>query len=201
MNRRFLLTLVSAGMTALTLGRAGVAWAQDAARAERSIGKADAKVTVIEFFSLTCGHCATFAAATMPRVKQELIDTGKVRFIYHDFPLDQIALTAAMVARYLPVDRYEPFINALLASQDRWVFARGIEPMAELWKIAALAGMSRATFDKAIADDSLRTWLLQRQKEDTDRWKIDSTPSFVVDGQKFSGAMSFDALRKLIPDS
>lgn len=201
MNRRTALAFVSAGATVLTLGRPGLAWAQDATRAERSIGKPDAKVTVLEFFSLTCTHCATFAATTLPRVKQELIDTGKVRLIYHDFPLDQVALTAAMVARHLPVDRYDPFINALLASQDRWVFARGIEPTAELWKFAALAGMSRATFEKAIADEGLRMWLLQTQKENAERWKVESTPSFVVNGQKFSGAMTFDALRKLVPDS
>jgi protein-disulfide isomerase len=210
MIRRSVLALVPVGATALMLARSGVASAQDAAKtvsaldsakAERSIGKADAKTTVIEFFSLTCTHCAAFSTTTMPRVKQELVDTGKVRFIYHDFPLDQIALTAAMVARYLPVDRYDPFITALLASQDRWVFARGIEPTTELWKMAALAGMSRATFDKAIADDALRTWLLQTQKDDAARWKIDSTPSFVVDGQRYSGAMTFDTLRKLIPDS
>ena len=79
-----------------------------------------------EFFSLTCTHCAAFARETMPQVKKDLIDTGKVRWVFHDFPLDQVALTAAMVARYLPPDRYEPFINALFASQDRWAFARGV---------------------------------------------------------------------------
>jgi protein-disulfide isomerase len=137
----------------------------------------------------------------MPEVEKNLIQPGKVRFVYRDFPLDQVALTAAMVARYLPPPQYYPFVTALLAAQDRWAFARGINSTDEIWKMAALAGMSRETFDKAIADNALRTWILQQQQADQDRWKIDSTPSFVINGQKYSGEMSYDAFRKLIPGS
>ena len=96
-----------------------------------------------EWFSLTCTHCAAFAQETFPQIKAELIDTGKVRWVFRDFPLDQVALTAAMVARALPPDRYEPFIRALFANQDRWAFAQGVNRTDELWKTAALAGMSR----------------------------------------------------------
>ena len=90
---------------------------------------------------------------------------------------------------------------ALFANQDRWAFARGVNTTDELWKTAALAGMSRATFDQAVADDELRTWILQQQADDQNHWKIDSTPSFVINGQKYAGEMSFDAFRKLIPDT
>jgi len=169
-------------------------------QSERSTGSPDAKVTVMEFFSLTCTHCASFSRETMPEVEKNLIQPGKVRFVYRDFPLDQIALTAAMVARYLPPPQYYPFITALFATQDRWAFARGVNSTDELWKMAALAGMSRETFDKAVADNALRTWILQQQQADQDRWKIDSTPSFVINGQKYSGEMSYDAFRKLIPE-
>jgi protein-disulfide isomerase len=169
--------------------------------AERSIGNPDAKVTVMEFFSLTCTHCASFSRETMPEIEKNLIQPGKARFVYRDFPLDQVALTAAMVARYLPPPQYYPFITALLSTQDRWAFARGVNSTEELWKMAALAGMSRETFDKAIADNALRTWILQQQQADQDRWKIDSTPSFVINGQKYSGEMSYDAFRKLIPEA
>ncbi len=169
--------------------------------AERTIGSPDAKVTVMEFFSLTCTHCASFSRGTMPEVEKNLIQPGKARFVYRDFPLDQVALTAAMVARFLPPPQYYPFITALFATQDRWAFARGVNSTDELWKMAALAGMSRETFDKAIADTTLRTWILQQQQADQDRWKIDSTPSFVINGQKYSGEMSYDAFRKLIPEA
>lgn len=199
-TRRILLVAAATGPIGLGLVRGRPARAEDTTRAERSIGKPDAKVTVGEYFSLTCTHCAAFARETMPRLKTELIDTGKVRWVFHDYPLDQVALTASMVARHLPVDRYEPFINALFNSQDRWVFNRGVNPIDELGKMAALAGMSRTTFDAAVKDNGLRTWILEQQQADQDRWKIDSTPSFVVDGQKYSGEMSYDAFRKLIPD-
>ena len=200
-SRRSLLAVVP---PALTLGvlaaRAAPAWADDNnPKAERFIGKPDAKVVCGEYFSLTCTHCAAFAQTTMPDVKKNLIDTGMVRWVFHDYPLDQVALTASMVARYLPVDRYEPFINALFASQNRWAFGRGNDPTEELWKIAGLAGMSRVTFDKAIGDTDLRDWILSEQKADTEKWKIDSTPSFVINGQKYAGEMSYDAFKKLIP--
>lgn len=167
--------------------------------AERSLGDASAKVTVAEFFSLTCIHCAAFARETMPQVEKDLIQPGKVRFVYHDFPLDQIALTAAMVARYLPPMQYYPFISALFASQDRWAFARGVNNTDEIWKIAALAGMSQDTFNAAIADADLRNWILMQQKHDEEAFKIDSTPSFVIDGKKYAGEMSYDAFRKVLP--
>jgi protein-disulfide isomerase len=194
LTRRFALTI--AGSLAVT--GAASAQSEDQRKTERAIGDPAAKVTALEFFSLTCSHCATFARVTMPAVEKELIAPGKLRFVYHDFPLDQVALTASMVARYLPPAQYSPFVNALLASQDRWAFARGVNNTEEIWKLAALAGMSRATFDKAIADTDLRTWILQRQQEDQARYKIDSTPSFVINGQKYSGEMSFDAFRKLV---
>ena len=124
--------------------------------------------SVTEFFSLTCTHCAAFARETMPQIEKDLIQPGKVRFVFHDFPLDQVALTAAMVARYLPPTQYYPFVSALLANQDRWAFARGVNTTEEIWKLAALAGMSRATFDQALADNDLRNWILHQQQVDQD---------------------------------
>jgi protein-disulfide isomerase len=192
---------VVAGATlAPSIGLRVAARAEDLTRAERSIGNPDAKMTVNEYFSLTCSHCAAFAVETMPKVKSDLIETGKVRWVFNDYPLDQVALLAAQVARYLPVDRYDPFINALFATQDRWAFARDANHTEELWKTAGLAGMSRPTFDKAIGDNDLKTWILKQQQADQDKWKIDSTPSFVINGTKYTGEMSFDAFRKLIPD-
>jgi protein-disulfide isomerase len=200
-NRRHLLAVVTAGVAIPALGRLRPAHAADPHQAERSIGNPDAKVTAQEFFSLTCTHCAAFAREAFVQIKSELIDAGKLRWVFRDFPLDQVALQASMVARYLPPERYEPFVMALFANQDRWAFARGVNTTDELWKTAALAGMSRTTFDQAIADDALRSWILQEQANDQKQWTIDSTPSFVINGQKYAGEMSFDAFRKLIPDS
>jgi protein-disulfide isomerase len=200
-RRRNLLAVVASATLAQGMGSLVAVRADDLTRAERSIGKADAKTTVNEFFSLTCSHCAAFAVETMPKLKTDLIETGKLRWVFHDYPLDKIALLAAQVARYLPIDRYEPFVDALFATQDRWAFARDANHTEELWKTAGLAGMSRATFDKAVADDDLQNWILKQQQADQDKWKIDSTPSFVINGTKYAGEMAYDEFRKLIPDA
>jgi len=197
-SRRSVLSLTGSFLTVGALGSPTLA-AEDQRKTMRTLGDPSAKVTVAEFFSLTCTHCAAFSRETMPDVEKDLIGPGKVRFVYHDFPLDQVALTAAMVARYLPVDRYYPFVTALFANQDRWAFARGVNSTDEIWKMAALAGMNRPTFDHAVADEDLRNWILQEQQQDQDQYKIDSTPSFLINGQKYSGEMSYDAFRKLIP--
>lgn len=199
-RRRTLLAVVAtSGLTPLLMP--SLARAEDPRLTERAVGKPDAKVQVIECFSLTCTHCAAFAQETYPEIKTKLIDTGKVHYIFHDFPLDQVALTAAMVARALPPERYEPFILALLASQDRWAFAQGVDSTNEIWKMAALAGMSKTTFDSTVADTAFRDAILAEQKADATKWGIDSTPSFIINGEKHAGEMSYDAFAKLIPDA
>ena len=196
-TRRSLLSVVAASSLPGAFAHA----ADIPSQGERAVGSPEAKVQVLEFFSLTCTHCAAFAKTIFPRVKAELIDTGKIRFVYHDFPLDQVALSAAMVARSLPAARYEPFVQALFANQDRWAFNRQADPIEELWKTAALAGMSRITFDAALADTELKTWIVARQTEDQTRYKIDSTPSFVINGKKSAGAMSFEDFAKLVSEA
>ena len=170
----------------------------DPRMAERSLGSADAKVVVQEWFSLTCTHCAAFARETFPRVKTELIDSGRIRYVFKDFPLDQVALAAAQVARSLPPDRYEPFVTALLASQDRWAFARGVNSTEELAKIAALAGMPRAQFDQALKDDALRRAILADQDVADKKLGVNSTPTFIMNGRNTPGAIGFDDFVKAV---
>jgi protein-disulfide isomerase len=172
-------------------------------KAERSLGRADAPVVVTEFFSLTCTHCATFSAETFPQVKSELIDTGKLRYVFYDFPLDQVALMAAMVARSLPAERYEPFAAALLASQDRWAFARGVNSTEELAKMAALAGMPRDAFNKVIADTDLRAWVAQHEDDAQKQFGIDATPTFLFTGKgaqnvRVEGEVAFDKFAQAV---
>jgi protein-disulfide isomerase len=170
---------------------------------ERAIGKADAPVTVAEWFSLTCPHCARFSADVLPQIQTRLVDTGKLRMVFNDFPLDVVALTAAMVARSLPPERYEPFCAALLASQDRWAFARGVNSTEELAKMAALAGMSRDNFNAAIANTALRDAILKKQDDAGKTLHVDSTPTFIINGpaahnQSVSGEQSFDDFAALV---
>ncbi|PHK93584.1 disulfide bond formation protein DsbA [Pseudoroseomonas rhizosphaerae] len=168
---------------------------------ERAAGPESAPVTVIEYFSLTCSHCATFHRDTWPQVKKELVEAGKMRMVWRDFPLDQLALAAAQVARALPAERYEGFIGALLASQDRWAFARGADNVAEIARIAALAGLSRAQVDAAIADEGLRRAILEGRLKAEQEHKVASTPTFVFGTRTVPGSMPFDRFAQLVGEA
>lgn len=199
-SRRHTLLVAATAPFALA---AAPARAEDPRLSDRSIGKPDAPVSCLEFYSLTCPHCARFAIDVLPEIKEKLIDTGKLRLTFREFPLDKLALIASAIARSLPQERYEPFTHTLLASQDRWAFARGINNTEELWKRAALAGMPRATFDAAIADRALQTAILEAQDADSKTYGIDSTPTFVFNGpgaknQRESGERSYNDFAALV---
>lgn len=209
LDRRFLLTLAASFAPGLALAQ-GAAPAQpappplaadDPRMAERSAGRADAPVTVIEYFSLTCGHCAAFHRETWPRVKSELVETGRMRMVFRDFPLDGLALAAAAVARSLPVERYEPFISTLMSTQDRWAFARGGDPREELFKVAALAGMSRAKYDEVLADQALARAILAARVAGQQEHNITSTPSFVFGTRTVPGNMAFARFAALVAET
>ncbi|MCF3945868.1 DsbA family protein [Acidiphilium iwatense] len=168
----------------------------------RSLGKSTAPATVIEYFSLTCPHCAFFATRVLPKVVSVYVKTGKLYYIFKDFPLDAVALMAAQVARSLPPHEYYPFISALFASQDQWAFNSDLKTKKQyqdaLFRYAALAGMDRASFDAAIANAKLRTFILNEQKRAETKYHVNATPSFIVDGRKHEGAMDFRQFSKMI---
>ena len=176
-------------LLSVALASPALAAPADAARGERGIGSRQAPLTAIECFSLTCPHCADFALESLPELKAKWIAPGKLRWVFYDFPTDKAALLAAMVARYLPPERYERFIDTLFANQDRWVFGTGSVPDA-LWPLAKRRGMDRPTFDHALADTALQDWIVSRAMDAEARWKVDATPSFVINGKLYEGAMS-----------
>jgi protein-disulfide isomerase len=184
-------TLLAAAGGLLAAGP-GFAQASDPRLEERAMGRADAPMTVLEFFSLTCSHCGAFHRDTWPRVKAELVETGKVRMVWRDFPLDQVALRAHAVARAFPADRYEPFLTALFTTQDRWAYARGVDHKAEIGRIAALAGMSPAAFEAAWADDDLARAILAQRQQAEQEFRIQATPTFVFGRRVVSGNIPFD---------
>jgi protein-disulfide isomerase len=196
--RRSLLAAAPAALLAQSaLAPAAFAQNADPRLGERSVGRADAKAAVMEYFSLTCPHCAAFHNDVWPQVKKELVETGKVRMIFRDFPLDQLALAAAVAARALPAERYEGFVSALFKSQDRWAYARGIDNMGEIAKIAALAGLSRADFDAAQNDQQLKRGILEMRLEGEQKHRVNATPSFVFGGKTQSGELSFERFSAL----
>lgn len=171
---------------------------------ERGVGNPEAPVTVTEFFSMTCGHCAAFHKDIFPRVKRELVETGAIRLVWRDFPLDQLALTAAAVARSLPTERYEGFLGALLANQDRWAFTRG-DPVAELAKLAALAGMARPRFDEVAADLPFQRAIMEQRGAAEREFSVSATPSFSFRGKAAprnqSGNMTFERFQQLVEEA
>jgi protein-disulfide isomerase len=183
------------------------AFAAEAAPApfsQRAIGSPKAPVTAVEYFSLTCTHCAHFATTVMPEVKAKLVDTGKLQVVFKDFPLDQVALMAAQVSRYLPVDQYYPFIEALFSSQDQWAFVPVTDPnhppdyAALLFQYAALAGMDQTTFNTAIHDDKLRAFILQGQQEAESLYHVNATPTFIVNGKVLAGEMQYSDFAAIV---
>ena len=176
-------------LLSVALASPALAAPADAARGERGIGSAQAPLTAIECFSLTCPHCADFDLASLPELKSKWIAPGRLRWVFYDYPTDKAALQAAAVARYLPPARYDGFLDTLFANQDRWVFGAGSVADA-LWPLANGAGMDRPTFDHALADTGLQDWIVGRAVDAEKRWKIDATPSFVINGKVYEGAMS-----------
>lgn len=172
--------------------------ADDPRMAPRQDGSPAAKVEVQEWFSFTCPHCADFALNTYPQIKAKLVDTGKLRFVFCEYPRDATDLTAALVARSLPPERYEPFVMALFDSQKRWAYDRSVDPKEELAKMAALAGMPRDTFDRAVSDEGLKAALLRAQSEAEQKYNIDSTPTFIIDGKAKPGELTYDQFAALV---
>lgn len=161
------------------------------AMSERVLGKADAPVTIIEFASLTCPHCKDFDLNTLPKLKAAYIDTGKVKLVYRDFPLDGRALLAAMVARCAPKDRYFAFLDALFRGQDTW--ARAQDTTQALGQVARVGGMSQADFDACIKNQDLFEAIKKDAVEAQSQYKIESTPTFIINGKKMDGTHSFEA--------
>ena len=157
----------------------------------RVLGKDDAPIKVVELFSMTCPHCASFHNNTFPNVKTRLIDTGMVRFEMQPFPLDQIALRGHALARALPKNKYFPIISMLLKDIDRW--ARNPDPLAALSQMARLAGMSTADFDAVMGNRPLLEAIVEMRQKAYRRWEIQSTPSFVINDKTIiSGDLSYE---------
>lgn len=171
----------------------------DVMLAERSLGNADAKVTIIEYSSLTCPHCADFHREILPQIKAEYIDKGLVRWVLRDFPLDGRAMAAAMVARCVPQDRYFGFIDLLFRDQQTW--ARGSDPLTDIKVRAQLAGLSPADVDACLADKQLLQGIQQRAQEGQQRDGINATPSFLINGQAISGVRSFTDIKGPIDEA
>ncbi|WP_374303041.1 DsbA family protein [Ferrovibrio sp.] len=194
--QRFILTLaviLLAGLGAEARAQAASAGA-DPRLQDMVIGKADAKITIIEYASLTCPHCAAFHADILPAVKADYIDTGKAKLVFRDFPLDNLAFAGAILARCGGPDRYFTFLNVLFAQQRQWATAS--DPKAALTQIARLGGVSAEQFDACLADKALGDYILNSRLEGNQKFNVNSTPTLIINGKTEAGVPSLDELRK-----
>jgi protein-disulfide isomerase len=157
--------------------------ADEARPTDLVVGDAKATCTIIEYSSLACPHCAHFHETVYPALKKDYIDTGKVRMIFRDFPLNKPGFYAAKVARCSgPLKRFG-FVGLYFQTQKSWV-KNDPEMTEELAAVARRGGMSREQFDTCLADKSVEQAVLADNQEGATRFQVESTPSFILNGKK-----------------
>ena len=182
----------------LVSARAASAAPVDEMLAERALGDEAAPVTIVEYSSLACPHCAAFHRETLPQIKEAYIDSGKVRLVYRDYPLGGAAMAAALIARCVEPSRYFGFIDILYRGQATW--AASTKPLDDLKQLSRFAGLSDADFNACLENKALLQGIqgqaIQAQKEAG----IESTPTFFVNERKIVGAQDFEVFKAAIDE-
>ena len=159
-------------------------------------GKADAPVTIIEYASMTCTHCAAFHQNVYGDLKKNYIDAGKVRFILREFPLDPLATAAFMLARELGEDKRDAAVNLLFSQQKNWAFVD--KPLDGLANVLKQAGMGQERFEAILKDQALYDKVNKVRDRAAEKFGVNSTPTFFVNGEKYTGEVSLADIDKII---
>ena len=198
LNKRDVL-LGSAALVGLAFG-AAPSFAEDLtglndapAFGEMTMGPDTAKVTVIEYASATCPHCAAFYNDTFGALKKEYIDTGKIRFVFREFPHQPAALAAFMVARCAPKERYFPLIDVFFTTQPEWTQ----NPHDGLLKIALQAGFTTDSFEACLKNETVAKAILDVRKK-ADGFGVTGIPTFFVNGERYDGERKIEDFRAKI---
>ena len=202
-RRHALGTLGSAAFAAAALSRP--AYSQNASPGELAkpgplgdawVGPETAKVTIVEYASLTCSHCAHFHATTWPELKKRFLDTGQARFTLREFPLDPLAMAGFMLARADGGAKYYPVTDLLFDTQKSWAFVD--KPLDALAQTMRQAGFSKEKFEATLKDQKLFDAVNAVKNRGVEVFKVDSTPTFFVNGQRVPGAVSIEELEKIM---
>ncbi|MBC2858252.1 DsbA family protein [Stappia sp. 28M-7] len=204
LNRRQLILRSSAGLLlAGTVLPAMPAFAQSVdveelmkpgALPDKVLGSEDAPLTIVEYASMTCGHCANFHKNTYPHLKKEYVETGKARFVFREFPLDPVASAAFMLARSVPEDKYFEVVDFMFAEQRAWAFTQ--DPYNSLLNFAKQIGFTQESFEKVLTDQALLDGINATRDRASSQFGVDSTPTFFFNGNKVNGAISPEELDK-----
>ncbi len=162
------------------------------------IGNEDAKITIIEYASLSCSHCADFHVNTLETLKKEYIDTGMVRMVFRDYPFNYPALLGSMVLRCIPENYRYDYMNALFKLQPDWVNKKNKKTIQELYKIMQSGGMTKEEYDACIYNTELENEILEGVMEAQNQFNIKSTPSFIINGKLVEGNKSIKEFRQII---
>jgi protein-disulfide isomerase len=173
---------------------------------EMALGEANAPVTIVEYMSMTCPHCAHFHNTTFEPIKQKYIDTGKVRFIVREFPFDPVATAAFMLARcnpQKPAELAEPnayfaMVSMLFKQQRAWAAPTDGNVRAALLQNSKLAGFTQESFEACLTNQKLLDDVNATMKRGADEFKVNSTPTFLINGKHYSGDMSVEVMSALI---
>jgi protein-disulfide isomerase len=165
---------------------------------DRILGPADAPITIIEYSSLTCPHCAVLHREALPEIKETWIAEGKARLVFRHFPLDAMALRAAAVADCIEGERFFGFLDLLFKSQKRW--AKSNPPLKALGQLARLAGMSQEKFESCANDEAEMNRILERRQDGMQTYDVKSTPTLIINGRKVEGARDFDHFEKIFKE-
>jgi protein-disulfide isomerase len=165
---------------------------------DMALGPANATVTVTEFASMTCPHCAAFTEKVFPKIKTEYIDSGKIRFVFREFPLDVKAAAGSMLARCIAKDdagKYFAVIDMLFRQQNEWVLKNTTETLIRIGK---QAGLSQQQVEDCLKDQALLDKIAADQKYASEVLKVNSTPTFFINGEMVKGEQSFEEFDKRI---
>ncbi|MFM7346654.1 MAG: DsbA family protein [Tagaea sp.] len=162
------------------------------------MGHPDAPVTMIEYASLTCPHCQRLHVEVMPRLKAEYIDTGRLRLVFRDFPLDRMALNAHMLARCAGPERFFAYLDVFFGQLQSWTAGTPDQMMQSLRRLARLGGMSDATMDQCLADMNVQTAVLNQTMIGEREHRVQATPTLVIDGTVHRGGMSYEELDRVL---
>ncbi len=205
LSRREALGTLGSALGAAALLRSAPAFAQNVAVSDLAVpgplgdvwqGPESAKVTIIEYASLTCSHCAHFHKTTYPELKKRYIESGQVRFTLREFPLDPLATAGFMLARADNSARYYPITDLLFETQQGWAFVQ--KPLDALTQTMRQAGFSQEKVQTTLKDQKLYDAVNAVKNRGADTFKVDSTPTFFVNGQRIKGAASLEELEKII---
>ena len=163
---------------------------------EMTLGKADAPITVVEYSSMTCGHCANFHKTVFPYLKEKYIDTGKVLFVHREFPLDPLAAAVSMLVRCSPKEKYFDMLSLFFEQQATWV--RSDDPVSALRKLTRQVGFTEESFKTCLTDQKLLDDLGAIRQRASDTFRVDGTPAFFVNGRPSKGMSTKEELDKAL---